>query len=256
MNEPTIDDEFAGLHREQTLSEYALLKEDLKMNGQLEAILAWEEGNVIIDGHHRFKALKELGKEPIVIYRSFESREAVIFYIKLHQAGRRNETAREYAMNLLSLRQSCLALDKSGPNLARLSIKAIAEMCNLSENTLKKLDIVVKYGDDGLIEEVKSGKKSASRGREEAKPTKPKKEAPKEGKSDEKGAPGPESTEKGCETTETGESDPNAEIPNSKDNENRENEEKKEEKPKKKRSRPSNAVDCPYCEGDGWVEED
>jgi len=71
---------------------YQELKENIKKDGYDEAkpIAIWEERpNVIVDGHHRYRACCELGIEPFVVEKSFKSiEEAVLYALRGYLTGR------------------------------------------------------------------------------------------------------------------------------------------------------------------------
>jgi hypothetical protein len=61
-------------------------------------IIVWEGHDIIVDGHHRFAICNELGIEPVVTEKAFESIEDAILYAIDHQTSRRNLTKGQIAI--------------------------------------------------------------------------------------------------------------------------------------------------------------
>ncbi len=85
-----IDKEFESVIPPLTDEEFELLKESVLNDGEVyHPLVVWN--NFIVDGHHRYKILKE---HPEVKYRikerAFENRYEAISWICLNQLGRRN----------------------------------------------------------------------------------------------------------------------------------------------------------------------
>lgn len=85
-----IDEEFESVIPPLTDEEFELLKESVLNDGEVyHPLVVWD--NIIVDGHHRYKILKE---HPEVKYRikerAFENRYEAISWICLNQLGRRN----------------------------------------------------------------------------------------------------------------------------------------------------------------------
>ena len=85
-----IDEEFESVIPPLTNEEFELLKESVLNDGEVyHPLVVWN--NIIVDGHHRYKILKE---HPEIKYRinkrEFENRYEVISWICLNQLGRRN----------------------------------------------------------------------------------------------------------------------------------------------------------------------
>lgn len=85
-----IDEEFESVIPPLTDEEFELLKESVLNDGEVyHPLVVWN--NIIVDGHHRYKILKE---HPEINYRinkrEFENRYEAISWICLNQLGRRN----------------------------------------------------------------------------------------------------------------------------------------------------------------------
>lgn len=87
-----IDEEFEKVIPPLSDDEFELLKESILNDGEVyHPLIVWN--NIIVDGHHRYKILKE---HPEIKYRisekSFDDRLEVISWICMNQLGRRNLT--------------------------------------------------------------------------------------------------------------------------------------------------------------------
>lgn len=85
-----IDKEFESIIPPLTDEEFELLKESVLNDGEVyHPLVVWN--NIIVDGHHRYKILKD---NPEIKYRikerEFENRYEAISWICLNQLGRRN----------------------------------------------------------------------------------------------------------------------------------------------------------------------
>lgn len=85
-----IDKEFESVIPPLDEQDFGFLEESILQDGEVyHPLVVW--GNIIVDGHHRYKILK---KHPDIKYRiterSFENRFEAISWICLNQLGRRN----------------------------------------------------------------------------------------------------------------------------------------------------------------------
>jgi transcriptional regulator with XRE-family HTH domain len=116
-----IDPQFSELIPPLLPAELALLEQSLLENGCRDSIITWNEK--IVDGHNRYEICTRHSIPFKTTPITFKSRQAAKIWILRHQLGRRNPTdaARiEVASQL---------------NLTR---KEIANLANLSENTVQK----------------------------------------------------------------------------------------------------------------------
>jgi ParB-like chromosome segregation protein Spo0J len=61
-------------------------------------LIVWKGHDIIVDGHHRYTICEELGIEPVISERTFESIEDAILYAIDHQKSRRNLDAGQLAI--------------------------------------------------------------------------------------------------------------------------------------------------------------
>ena len=84
----TIDDEYASIMPALSDLEYSSLISSIQEHGQPFPIVVNQDG-VILDGHQRNKACRELGIKPSVLVRQFESRlQEKKFIIEVNRSRR------------------------------------------------------------------------------------------------------------------------------------------------------------------------
>ena len=86
---------FQKLLRDQTPEERRELLESIRENGQREPIVVMQ-GDVIVDGYHRDDICRELGMEPKVVVKTFESDDEAEQWILRNQLARRNLSQRDF----------------------------------------------------------------------------------------------------------------------------------------------------------------
>lgn len=84
-----VDPELEALVPKMQDKEYEGLKESIKRNGQLVPILATQD-HIIVDGHHRFRACKELDIAPKYAIRRFKTKDEAKHYVITANLNRRN----------------------------------------------------------------------------------------------------------------------------------------------------------------------
>lgn len=85
-----IDQEFQNLISTLNDSEYAELEKSILAEGCRDALVLW--GDILIDGHNRYKICTEHGIEFQTIQREFDTRETAKDWMIRNQLGRRNLT--------------------------------------------------------------------------------------------------------------------------------------------------------------------
>ena len=84
----TINEDFAKLIPPLTEDEYAGLEASLLSEGCRDALILW--GNVLIDGHNRYRICTEHNIPYETRQMEFENREEVLLWIMRNQLSRRN----------------------------------------------------------------------------------------------------------------------------------------------------------------------
>ena len=88
MQKIIIDEEFKALLPALDEDTYSMLEENLLQNGCRDSIVLW--GDILIDGHNRYKICSKHGIEFNTINRDFTSREEALIWIISTQVSRRN----------------------------------------------------------------------------------------------------------------------------------------------------------------------
>ena len=83
-----IDQEFAGLIPPLTDEEYKGLEASILAEGCRDALVVW--GEVLVDGHNRYRICEAHGVPYNVVQRDFADRNEVLLWMLHNQLGRRN----------------------------------------------------------------------------------------------------------------------------------------------------------------------
>ncbi len=83
-----IDQEFAGLIPPLTHEEYSGLEASILAEGCRDALVVW--GEVLVDGHNRYRICEAHGVPYNVVHRDFTDRNEVLLWMLNNQLGRRN----------------------------------------------------------------------------------------------------------------------------------------------------------------------
>ena len=162
---------------------YQSLKASLSENGYDVAfpIIIWKGHDTIVDGHHRNKACIELGIEPVIIEREFESLDHAILYAREHQDNRRNQTVAQKALNglkIFALIESIAAKDRQkmaggsktdmherllhGAQQAGSAASHIGKHVGVHERTVYEVKAVLDKGVPELEEMLRKGELSSN----------------------------------------------------------------------------------------------
>ncbi len=144
--------------KEDTL---AAIHQDMETNGfdPVFPIVVWEEESVVVDGHTRFTAAKNLGLDSVpVILKSFDNEDDAILYSFHIQRNRRNMSDDDIL--------KCLALldgihESESEEQTRKEVnEARAKELGVSVQKVDKARKVMEHGDEEIQEGVKTGEKS------------------------------------------------------------------------------------------------
>jgi len=95
-----IDREIQNLCRPLNDKEYSLLEKDIRARGCLDPIKCWRDRKgryIILDGHHRYKICKDLGRSYTTEPLEFETKEEAIKWVIENHLARRNLSPMEAA---------------------------------------------------------------------------------------------------------------------------------------------------------------
>ena len=150
-------------------AEYSRLKDDIKLNGQREAI--WIYGGQILDGRNRYRACNELGIEPKTQQYSGDDLEQFVLGVNLH---RRHLNPSQLAIVAAKLANQSWGGDRSKAQNCALSRERAAEKCNVSERMIDDAAALLKGAKTGkvtpeLLEIIELGKMRLAKAHEIAK---------------------------------------------------------------------------------------
>lgn len=167
MNDLQIDNEFQSLIPPLSPEEYAELESNLLDEGCRDALVVW--GDILVDGHNRYRICKVHGIPFQTINREFENRQAAIEWIIRNQFGRRNLTAYERARLALKLKPLIAARAKekqraSGGAVCQKSDKPVidtkrelAKVAGVSHDTIAKVQKIEDKAEPEEKEALRSG---------------------------------------------------------------------------------------------------
>lgn len=137
--------------------EYEELEKSILQEGCREPIILW--GNVIVDGHNRYKICQHHGKPYDFIQMDFKDFEEVKAWIYKNQLGRRNLSPEQFKwylgeLYLLKKKQHGGARKSSGQNAHLKTSEMIANEFGVNESTVRRSAKAVKMIKERAIPEV------------------------------------------------------------------------------------------------------
>lgn len=169
MNDLQIDNEFQSLIPPLSPEEYAALESNLLDEGCRDALVVW--GDILVDGHNRYRICKVHGIPFQTINREFENRQGAIEWIIRNQFGRRNLPAYERARLALKLKpliaarakehqgertDICQKSDRSAIDTKR----ELAKAAGVSHDTIAKVEKIEAMATPEDKEDLRSGEAS------------------------------------------------------------------------------------------------
>lgn len=144
----------------------AAIRQDMETNGfdPVFPIIVWQEEDVVVDGHTRFAAARDLGLESVpVIFKSFDNEDDAILYSFHLQRNRRNMNDDDI-LKCLALLDAIHGAGKKIPNPPKQTRKETnqerARELGISEHKVDKARKVLEHGDGKIRDSVEKGEKS------------------------------------------------------------------------------------------------
>jgi len=170
-----IDDELRALLPPIGSGERAALVTSLRRERRcLSPLIVWKEKRLLVDGHHRhdlIEELRQMGIEialPQIVYKSFQSRLAVIRWMLSFQNARRNWTAADRAAAVLRnrtlverLRTEARTRMLAGTTTAPLAHatkggvrRFLSRLAGVGEGTIAGVEKVLSSGNQKVIDDL------------------------------------------------------------------------------------------------------
>lgn len=162
--------------------EFSEFMADIKAGGQRDPVII-DQDDVVIDGRSRVLACEALGIEPKTKKLNFADDAARAEYIRSANIHRRNLTASQRARHLAKLNQAVkLGRPQKGPDerMGNVSWRNINPQLQpgarhkVPNSRISKARAVYNFGDEKLIEEMRSDEKSIEAAYREVKAKRPK----------------------------------------------------------------------------------
>lgn len=194
-----IDEEFEDFLPALQPEERNALKNEIEKDGFTDAIIVWMNHGELVDGYNRYRIWLELGANsdnaPEIIERKFSDRAAVMEWMFHHQFARRNATAAQRAATALKMKPALAArakvneksgggdkksgkqagksgsMNSSNPIRPVDTRKEIAAIAGVSEDTVRKTEIVLEQGKASTTRKMLAGEISANEAFRETKQT-------------------------------------------------------------------------------------
>lgn len=169
-----IDNEFEHLIKPLTDEEYHQLEENILEEGLREPITIW--GEIIVDGHNRFRICQEHDIEPLFYKKDFPTRAHAIEWIIKNQFGRRNLPTHERLRLAMILENSIKErakqnqgtrtdiLQQIGKGESVHTDKELGELAGVSRETVRKYRKIQDDAPDEIREMVNTGEITVGRG--------------------------------------------------------------------------------------------
>lgn len=149
--------------------EFSALKESIQLNGQTHPIYTLD--GMILDGGNRYRALCELGIEPVLVEYTGTNPAQFILSSNLH----RRHLSQGQSAAIVSASQSWITAHQAttpSPSTAD-SATARAKQAGVGQRTQQLADKLIKEAPAELVKEVIDGKKSLNKAIKEISPPKP-----------------------------------------------------------------------------------
>jgi len=174
-----VNPEYKALIPELLDDEYEKLKESISKNGYWEEYpIIVNDNNEILDGHSRWKACQELGVQPTIKVKHFESKEEEMRFVIETNLNRRHLNAfqkAELALKLIELEKTKRGRkpkEEISTESAKISTSSelpkvdtwqtVSDKLGVSIDTIRKAKAVIEKGDERLIDKCRKGEISVN----------------------------------------------------------------------------------------------
>ena len=146
-----IDTDFAESMNRLSEEEAFQLEENLLKEGCRDALIVWQEKNLLLDGHNRFELCEKHGLPYEVQYVSLSDRQAALEWICKNQLGRRNLTPFQKAELVLKFKPTLAeeAKERSIGNLKQGDSSPSVDQCPHSGEVRNEILDVDNYPTSG-----------------------------------------------------------------------------------------------------------
>jgi len=181
-SEIKINPEYDALIPKLTEEENDSLKQSLENNGQLVPVVVTKKNSIVIllDGHHRFRILRNLKKDIKVRYLEFEdsfSEKKYVIEVNLNRRHLSDISKVKLAMKLVEIeeieskkRKQKTFPKKGQQGFQRMSMQPcmdtgntdaiVAKKTGVKQRNVAKIKKILKHGSEELIRKVEQGEKS------------------------------------------------------------------------------------------------
>lgn len=142
----TVDDAIESILGPLSDSEHAELEADILVNGVHTALVVWSTGDVLLDGHNRYRICQRHGLDFPVRRVDLPDRDAAMEFVENTQLARRNLTPERYAYirgrkyNRLKGKQGGTGANQhkqTGKTFHSATAEQIAEQCGVTGRTVR-----------------------------------------------------------------------------------------------------------------------
>ena len=140
-----VDPELSSLIPPLDDGELAQLEENILAEGCRDALVVWDEGKILLDGHNRLRICEKHGLPYRTAEVSLPSREAAADWIDANQLGRRNLTPEQMSLlrgrryNRLKRQDGGHGDQKSvGQNVRPKAAESLAQQHGVDERTIRR----------------------------------------------------------------------------------------------------------------------
>ncbi|WP_462267855.1 chromosome partitioning protein ParB [Desulfobacter sp.] len=144
----------------------AAISQDMELNGfdPVFPLVVWKEKNVLVDGHTRFAAARDMHLDQVpVVYKSFEDEDDALLYSFHAQRNRRNMSDDDI-VKCLALLDVMHKKDETDQKITRKAENETrAKELGISPQKVDKARKVMEHGSPDIQEEVQSGEKSINK---------------------------------------------------------------------------------------------
>jgi len=156
--------------------EFSHLEGNLIKDGCRDALIVWQEENLLLDGHNRFALCEKHGLPYKIHYVSLPDSQAALEWICNNQLGRRNMNPFQKAELVLKVKPKLAAAAKerqlaglkkgdgvpvgeNSPQREKVR-EELASKAGVSSNTINRVEFLIEHADQETLEKLRAGETS------------------------------------------------------------------------------------------------